>query len=532
MKTSRRKLLMIGLVLAALLLTDSTAWAGFGDRARAAPRADWPTWQGNESGSRYNAAEHLITPANVGGLELKWAFAYPKSDKEPRSQPAVVDGTAFFGGTDGKFYATDARTGDMKWSFDLASVAPAPVFVQDGAAVANGKVYFGDDKGYVYALDERTGKLVWAKRHEDHPDARHTSSPLYYDGKIYIGSSAGETDHSEPTYPCCTFRGHFDALDADTGNLVWRYYTMPEPQAVGTWPSGVTKFEPSGGGIWSSPALDRQTGTLFFGTGQNYSGRGGDFDSLIAVDARTGKVLWKQQVTGADTWRVACRKPDNEGYCPGQKDGTALDYDLSSAPNLFRVNGRLMVGVGQKSGVYHVFDAKTGQVSWRRQLSETSHAASTGGIQWGTSYDGQRLYVATYYAEPGTLFALNPANGDIVWETPNPDNGCAWGGAAASPDVCTLAHAAAVTSSPGVVYEGSVDGKLRAYSSRTGAVLWEYDTVRDFNGVNGLTGHGGALPGSGGAVVANGMVYTQSGFYPFYPTEHGAVMLAFGLPGH
>ncbi|WP_026361514.1 PQQ-binding-like beta-propeller repeat protein [Amycolatopsis nigrescens] len=523
MTISRKKLRLAGLVLVALLLTGSTALAGGRGGA-------WPSWQGDVSGSRHNASEYRINPATVGGLELKWAFAYPKSGKTARSQPAVVDGNAYFGGTDGKFYATDAKTGTTRWTFDLASVAPAPVVVQDGPAVARGKVYFGDNQGYVYALDQRTGKLVWAKRYEEHPDALHTSSPLYHDGRIYIGTSSRETDHADPSYPCCTFRGHLDSLDAETGALMWRYDTMPATKAIGTWPSGVTKYGPAGGGIWGSPVLDKKTGTLYIGTGQNYSGSGGDFDSLLALDARSGAVHWKQQVTHADTWRVVCGKPDNEGYCPGQKDGTDLDYDFSSSPNVFQVNGRTMVGVGQKSGVYHVFDGKTGEVSWRRQLSETQHAAGTGGIQWGTSYDGEKLYVATYYADPGTLFALNPANGDIEWETPSPANGCSWGGAAASPQVCVRAHASAVTTSRGVVYLGGTDGKMRAYSSRTGAVLWEYDAVRNFAGVNGLTGRGGALSGGGGAVVANGMLYIQAGYYPFYPSEYGTVMLAFGLP--
>jgi polyvinyl alcohol dehydrogenase (cytochrome) len=80
-----------------------------------------------------------------------------------------------------------------------------------------------------------------------------------------------------------------------------------------------------------------------------------------------------------------------------------------------------------------------------------------------------------------------------------------------------------------VVWEGSNDGKMRAYSSKTGKVLWEYDTIRDFAGVNGLTGHGSAVSAGGGAVVANGMMYVQSGYPPFYPSGHGNVLLAFGL---
>ncbi|WP_026361375.1 PQQ-binding-like beta-propeller repeat protein [Amycolatopsis nigrescens] len=518
-----RKLRLLGLASAVLVLSGSVA--------SAQPRhGDWPTWQGDKAGSRHNSAEHQITPSNVGKLDLKWAFAYPKTEVPPKSQPAVVDGSAYFGGPDGKFYATDAKTGATKWAFDLASVGEGGGVVLDGPTVARGKVYFGDSRGYVYALDQRTGKPVWAKDFDQHPAGMHTSSPLYHNGRIYVGSSSAENTITDLNYPCCTFRGHLDSIDADTGELAWRYYTIPEPKPNGTWPSGATKYEPSGGGVWSSPVIDEKTGTLYVGTGQNYTGSAGDFDSLLALDARTGAVRWKQQVTKADTWHTLCNTPDAEGYCPGLKDGTALDYDIGATPNIFRVNGRTMVGVGQKSGVYHVFDAATGEVSWRRQLSEPLPSGGISGIQWGSSYDGEKLYIATYFGEPGTLFALNPANGDVEWQTPNPANGCATGGAAEHPDICSLAHAPAVTTSPGVVYEGSNDGKFRAYSAETGKVLWEYDTVRDFAGVNGLTGHGGALAGSGGAVVSNGMVYVQSGYYPSYPSEHGTVLLAFALP--
>ncbi|WP_040406440.1 PQQ-binding-like beta-propeller repeat protein [Amycolatopsis nigrescens] len=514
---------LLGLVAIALLLSGSVAsthpW-----------RAEWSTWQGDKAGSRHNPAEYRINPVTAGKLELKWAFGYPKTQGPPKSQPALVDGKAYFGSPDGKFYATDAKTGVTKWTFDLASVGGGPAVVLDSPTVARGKVYFGDDRGYVYALDQRTGKPVWAKDFDEHPTARHTSSPLYHDGRIYLGSSSGENDSTDKNYPCCTFRGHLDAIDAETGERAWRFYTMPEPKPNGSWPSGATRYEPAGGGVWSSPVIDERTNTVYVGTGQNYSGSGGDFDSLLALDARTGGVRWKQQVTRSDTWRALCIKPDTDGYCPGLKDGTALDYDIGATPNIFRVNGRTMVGIGQKNGVYHVFDAKTGEVVWRRQLSEPGHGAGVSGVQWGSSYDGEKLYVASYYGNPGTLFALDPANGDIKWQTPSPANGCSWGGAAAHPDICTFAHAPAVTTSPGVVYEGANDGKFRAYSAQTGQVLWEYDTVRDFAGVNGVTGHGGALAGSGGAVVSDGMVYVQSGYWPMYPSEHGTVLLAFGLP--
>jgi polyvinyl alcohol dehydrogenase (cytochrome) len=493
---------------------------------------DWPSWQGDLAGSRHSAAERQITPANAGRLKLKWAFAFPKAVWPVKSQPAVVGDSIFFGGPEGMFYALDARTGRTEWSFDLSSVdagteADSAVVI-DGPAVADGKVFFGDSRGYVYALDQHTGGLRWARDTETNPYGWHTSSPLYYQGKIYLGASSGE-NMGDTSAPCCTFRGHLDALDAETGATVWRYYTVPEPVQVGTWPSGAARWEPSGGGVWSSPIIDDRTGTLYVGTGQNYTGSAGDFDSLLALDARTGALRWKQQVTGADTWRVLCNGADAEGYCPGLADGTALDYDIGATPNLVRLGDRTLVAVGQKSGVFHVFDAATGAVQWRRQLSEPWPSAGLSGIQWGSSYDGRRLYVATYHAGPGTLFALDPADGDVLWQTPNPANGCSWGGAAQFPTVCSLAHTPAVTTSPGLVYEGSNDGKMRVYAAETGAVLWEFDTIREFAGVNGLTGFGSAISGNGGAVVANGMLYVQSGYAPAYPSEHGNVLLAFSL---
>lgn len=515
------------MVAVVALLLSGTGAADGAEESYGRP-GDWPTWQGDRTGSRHNAAEWRINAHTAGKLNPKWAFAYSKTGFPAKSQPAVVDHSIYFGSPDGKFHALNAKSGATEWSFDLNTVDPNGVVI-DGPTVARGKVFFGDNRGFLYALDRRTGRVAWAENTEPHAAGMHTSSPVYHNGRIYVGASSGENINPDRTYPCCTFRGHIDAFDADTGELAWRHYTVPEPQAVGTWPSGATRFEPSGAGVWSSPIIDPRTDTLYVGTGQLYSGTTGDFDSLLALDARSGAVRWKQQVTKADTWRLLCGFPDNDGYCPGQRDGTALDFDIGATPNLFRVNGRTMVGVGQKSGVYHTFDARTGEVKWRRQLSVPMPGGGLSGLQWGSSYDGKSLYMATYQANPGTLFALNPANGDVRWQTPNPADGCTTGGAAKFPNVCRLAHTPAVSSTHGLVYEGSNDGKMRIYDARDGKVLWTFDTIRDFAGVNGLTGFGSAISGNGGAVIADGMLYVQSGYYPGYPSEHGTVLLAFGL---
>lgn len=521
-----RKLFAFGAVvgLAASLVGSVSAEPSTSD-------GDWATWQKDLVGSRYASAEHRINVKNVKNLKLKWAFAYPKTENTlVRSEPAVVGDTIYFGGSDGKFYARNAKTGAAKWEFDLTSVDPeGRSVVWDGPAVSDGKVFFGDARGYLYALDARTGALRWSTRIDTNPWATVTSSPIVYKGRVYVGVSSVENGQGRD-YPCCTFRGHLDSLDANTGALKWRYYTVPEPQQVGTWPSGAAKYEPSGAGVWSSPVIDPHTGTLYVGTGQNYTGHGGDFDTLLALDARTGGVRWKNQVTQADTWRSLCNDPEPEGYCPGLGDGSALDYDIGATPNIFRVGNRTIVGVGQKVGVYHAFDARTGEVVWRRQLGVPLPSGGIAGIQWGSSYDGRRLYIATYYAGPGTVFAVNPADGTVLWQTPNPPDGCTTGGAAQFPDICALAHAPAASSSPGLVWEGAADGKLRAYDSANGRVLWTYDTIRTFTGVNGIEGMGSTMAGAGsGTVIANGMVYVQSGYAPEYSTTQGHVLLAFGL---
>ena len=162
MLSRARKLLALGaVVVLSAALTGSVSVA-----ERSTRDGDWATWQKDLAGSRYAAAEHRINANNVKNLKLKWVFAYPKGENTiVRSEPAVVGDTIYFGGSDGKFYARNARTGAAKWEFALSSVNPgARAVVWDGPAVSGGKVFFGDAGGYFYALDARTGALRWSTR--------------------------------------------------------------------------------------------------------------------------------------------------------------------------------------------------------------------------------------------------------------------------------------------------------------------------------------------------------------------------------
>jgi polyvinyl alcohol dehydrogenase (cytochrome) len=528
------------IVTALLFVTPSARGASTLEAARSstATSGNWSTWQKDLAGSRYAAGETAINARNVGQLENKWAFTIPRLQGTfAGSQPAIVDGSLYVGSTDAKLYALDAKTGATRWAFDLSQVvgpvtSANPDPVRDGPAVADGSVFFGDSHGYVYAVDQRTGRLRWATPMDTtNPEVRITSSPIVFQGRVFIGLSNQEAglQEADQSYPCCTARGQFAALDARTGKIVWRYYTVPQAKAVGTWPSGATMYSPSGGSVWSAPVISPASRTIFFGTAQNYTGTEGDTDSVLALDLDTGHVRWKYKAQ-EDTYTTIC---DDEAlaadYCPSKAKGTALDWDISSNGNLFRLDGREVLGIGAKSGKYWLFDARTGRLLWSRQIVANKPGGNTG-MQWGSSYDGKRIYVATWFANPGTLYALDPATGRTLWETPTPADGCTTGGAVGQS--CGLGFTPAVTTTPGLVFEGNMDGKLYAFSSTTGELLWQYDTVHEFAGVNGPPGHGQSISGLGGAVVADGMVYVESGYYPIFasPTE-GTVLLAFGLPG-
>ncbi len=537
-RRSRLRAVVLTLLTLLALLTAQSGGAGAHGGHDDGYSAGWPSWQHDPSGTRYNGAEHTLTPANIGQLSLKWAYGNAKvPGVYLGSQPAVVDGTLYVGGADATFHALDARTGAERWSFDLRPIAGDPATskpdpVRTGPAVDGDTVYFGDNHGYLYALNRYTGALRWSLQLDTHPYAQITSSPLVHDGLVYVGVASSESGATyNLSYPCCTFRGSLVAVNAYTGQLVWQHWTIPQPQLVGTWPNGAARYEPSGGAVWSSPVLDPATDTVFVGTGQNYTGAAGDIDSVLALDGRTGNLRWRQQATFPDTYTVACDQTGAAGYCPGAADNSAHDWDFGASANIFTVNNRTVIGIGQKHGVYHVYDAQTGTELWQRALSTNPNTqGGSSGIQWGTSFDGTRLYVATWFAGPGTLFALDPATGATLWQTPNPADGCQWGGSAAYPQLCQLGFTPAVSSTPGLVYEGSADGKMRVFSSSTGQVLWQYDVVRDFNTVNNVPGHGTALSGGGGAVVVNGTMYVQAGYYPQYPSNAGGVLLAFSLP--
>jgi polyvinyl alcohol dehydrogenase (cytochrome) len=291
--------------------------------------------------------------------------------------------------------------------------------------------------------------------------------------------------------------------------------------------------------VWSTPTIDEQLGTLYVATGDNYSDPPSNTsDAILAMQLKTGELLWSKQLTENDAFNTACNSPQ-PGNCPEAK---GPDYDFGQPPILVNLGaGKRALVIGQKSGMVHAVDPdQKGKILWQTRAGEGS---ALGGSQWGSASDGQNVYVAIsdismgVVADPkspqgyrltmdpkkgGGLHALDLKTGKVVWSAkPKP---CPEGRTDCSP-----AQSAAVSAIPGVVLSGSIDGHLRGYSTATGEVLWDADTAREFDAVNGKPGHGGSIDVAGPAVV-NGMVFVNSG-YGQWGGMPGNVLLAFSVDG-
>ena len=202
-------------------------------------------------------------------------------------------------------------------------------------------------------------------------------------------------------------------------------------------------------------------------------------------------IKWAHRLQEYDDWNVACIF----GYTPNCPTDPGPDYDFGSGPNLFTAGGRLVVGAGQKSGIYFALDAKTGQPLW---VNHAGPGSSLGGIEWGPATDGKRIYVAeeNFYGIPdpfptgpttGSWAALDPATGSTLWKVYDDTHNAYGGGNALGP----------VTVANGVLFAPSMSGNVRALDAATGSTLWSYQ-------MSGAT--------VGGAAVVNGVVYWGNGY--------------------
>lgn len=483
-----------------------------------------PEWRmiGNDPGNNRNQPlERKIGVDNVSHLAVKWTAT---TAGDVSATPAVVDGAVYFGDFGGVEWKLDAASGHVIWSRKVSDYTGIDGDMsRSSPALAGDTLVIGDLRAAkIMGIDAKSGDLQWITPLDPDPHAIITGSPVLAGDTIYVGTSQAGAS----TYP-----GALVALNAKTGQIIWRSYSLPNPDGVpgGYW--GAVMLGP--------PSVDVQDGLVFasFKSAEgeppavkacNAAAPGGFsesceqarsyFSSIVAFNMKTGAPVWSYRVIGDAPWRRACgSQPADVTWCAPESDNPMNHGDKwdvgGSAPNVFGFgparDRRTVVGVGEKSGVYVVLDAKTGKFIWNTIVGP---GGDMGGMEWGTAYDGKRIYVSIVnqhhlpyrMTEDGKLTdvtttggswaALDPDTGKIVWQRPDPQTEVLNGQTVGVWDL------APVTAANGVVYVASMaksGNEFYALDGATGKILWAQSAGSSVN----------AAP-----AIANGVVYWGAGY--------------------
>jgi polyvinyl alcohol dehydrogenase (cytochrome) len=490
---------------------------------------------------RLSAQQAGLTSGDLRNLELAWAIAFPKTTGL-RMSAVIIGSTMFYGSPPtGKLLALDTHTACVKWAYEAgAPLRSSPAYGELGSG-GKPALMFGDARGNVHAVDPRTGTLIWKA------EARHdkfggiTGAPVLSGNRIIVPiSSSGVGRGADPTYECCEGHGAVVALDAKNGQKLWTAHTMEDEKYTGKLSAtGVKQRGPSGAPIWSTPAIDLKRGVVYSGTGQATSlPATNTSDAVLAIDAATGTLKWSFQALARDVWHLGCQfDPKKSGpNCPNAEDSVLKDYDFGAGVVIGkRRDGRDILIAGQKSGDLWGLDPDAqGKVLWRQTFGT---GTPLGGIHWGLAIDDERVYapindpqlpVAGFTPQPA-MNAVDIETGKVVWRQPvQPD--CKNGRQQRFP-LCNERYG--LSASPLVidksVVAGAVDGRIYIYDTASGDIVWQYDTLRDFETLNGIEGKGGSID-SHSVFAGAGMLFIGSGYGSFSQAP-GNVLLAFKAKG-
>ena len=274
------------------------------------------------------------------------------------------------------------------------------------------------------------------------------------------------------------------------------------------------QYAPAGVAVWKTPTVDAKRNAIYFGTGDSETEPAAPTsDAVMALDMKTGKVLWTYQAQQNDAWLGGCQGAGKTDNCP---DEMGPEWDIGNSPILRTLaNGKRLLVAGTKNGDVFALDPDNGGAKvWRGNVSPTAPGQGPGrvsGILWGGAADTSSAY---YGLSGGGIVSVQLATGERNWYTSfTASNGR------------RVSNAAATTAIPGVAFVGGTDGKLRAVSTANGNQIWETDTDRAFETVNRVPAHGGAM-GAPGATIANGMLFVGAG-YAVMGGQAGNVLLAY-----
>jgi polyvinyl alcohol dehydrogenase (cytochrome) len=492
-----------------------------------AAASQWNGWGVTNDQTRFQPNPGLAA-ADAPKLKLKWAFAYAGSRN---GQASVIGERLFLTSASGAVYALNAKTGCAYWRFDVPGGSRSSVVV--GKLPGEGKPRYaayltGWTNKYAYALDADTGQLIWKTLADGQKEVQMTGSPSLHAGVLYVPvSSAEEAIAVDDKYECCKFRGAVAALDARTGKKLWETFVAPPAQPFKTSPKGTQMYGPAGGAIWSSPTIDAKRGVLYVATGDSYTDVDfPNYDAIVAMDLKSGAIRWSKRLAEGDNYIIGCDGPAPRANCPKP---AGPDYDFGTSPILRTLpSGKQILLAGQKSAqVYGLDPDAKGAIVWQQRLS---NGGPLGGVEFGMAADADTLYAPVsdifVKGKPARgLHAFSIADGKPVWSAPSPVMTCAW-----KYPFCSGALSQAISAMPGVVFAGAMDGRFRAYDARTGKIVWEVDTGQKVTTVSGKEAVGGVMDGAG-PTIANGVVYVNSG-YQGRSGVPGIVLMAFSVDGH
>jgi alcohol dehydrogenase (cytochrome c) len=333
----------LGVMLLALPALNPASIGLRGVQASAASSGNWPYFGGDRNNTRFSPLTQ-ITAANVSKLGVAWTYNLGQFQVLAETYPQMVGRTLYVTTSSDEVIALNAVNGKEIWqyapqvNFSLSTgIGGYGVSTNRGVAIANGMVYELTFDNQLKAVDGTTGEEIWSASVADpHYGYYETMAPTYWDGLIFVGASGSEDG----------VRGFVAAYDAKTGKQVWRFYTVPAPGHG--W---VPKGRHGGGGVYMPPTIDTRTGLLYVGTGTPSpvllgTGRMGPnlyTDSILALQARTGKLVWYYQEVPHDQWNYGAASP-------------VVIYDAT-------IKGKTVHAVGEagKDGHVYLLNAATGK---------------------------------------------------------------------------------------------------------------------------------------------------------------------------
>ena len=475
-----------------------------------------------------DAAQAGLSTADLSNLELAWVVAFPDTSGL-RAAPVIIGSTIFYSATDsGRVFALDTNSGCAKWVYEADSRLRSSLAYSEIDDLR--MLVFTDSGGMVHTVDAKTGELIWiASGQASNNQGMLTGTPVIHEEKIIVPvSGSGVITGGNPNYECCENHGAVTALNVHTGEKLWEYHTMPAAEYTGQLSStGVKQRGPSGAPIWTTPTIDAKRAQVYVTTGENTSHpTTNTSDAIIALDIETGEANWVFQALENDMWNFGCsaRGPN----CIILEDTNSVDFDFGGPAILVGTDEGELLIAGQKSGDLWALNPETGALVWNQRVGE---GTALGGNHWGIAMDSERAFMTINdpggmngNSRPG-LYSYFVGTGEPSWFYE------------AQPECndqrserlrrCESLYGFSATplSVDGAVITGGLDGRLFVFNSGSGELIFQFDTVKDYETVNGVEGYGGSID-SHSIAAGSGMVFVGSGYGQFRQVP-GNVLLAF-----